>query len=76
MKLINPSVEIVKQDFGILGIFKQIEKAARNCYSKDTEILTENGFVNVQEISPDDLVLTYNKNANQLEYQKSNMIKK
>lgn len=76
MKLINPSVELVKQDFGILGAFKQIEKAARNCYSKDTEILTENGFINIQEISPDDLVLTYNKNSNQLEYQKSNMLKK
>ena len=35
MKLINPSVEIVKQDFGILGIFKQIEKAARLCYKSE-----------------------------------------
>lgn len=38
MKLINPSVEIVKQDFGILGAFKQIEKAARLCYKSEDRI--------------------------------------
>lgn len=76
MKWIKSSVEIVPQEFGMINGYKHIEKVSRNCYSKDTEILTENGFINVQEISPDDLVLTYNKNSNQLEYQKSNMIKK
>ena len=43
MRLINPSVEIVKQDFGILGIFKQIEKAARNCYKSENKI-TDNSW--------------------------------
>ena len=43
MKLINPSVELVKQDYGILGIFKQIEKAARNCYKSEDKI-TDNSW--------------------------------
>lgn len=38
MRLINPSVELVQQDFGILGAFKQIEKAARNCYRSEDRI--------------------------------------
>ena len=43
MRLINPSVEIVKQDYGILGAFKQIEKAARNCYKSEDKI-TDNSW--------------------------------
>ena len=43
MRLINPSVEIVKQDFGILGAFKQIEKAARLCYKSEDRI-TDNSW--------------------------------
>lgn len=43
MKLINPSVEIVKQDYGILGMFKQIEKAARLCY-KSEDKTTDNSW--------------------------------
>ena len=43
MRLINPSAEIVKQDFGILGAFKQIEKAARLCYKSEDRI-TDNSW--------------------------------
>lgn len=76
MKLIKQSATYIPQNPNIIGAFKLVELAGRTCYSKNTEILTENGFVNVQEISPEDKVLTYNRNSNQLEYQKSNMIKK
>lgn len=38
MNLINPSVEIIKQESGIEGIYKQIEIAGRNCYQSQDKI--------------------------------------
>lgn len=38
MKLIKPSVEIIPQDKGLEGIYKQIEKAARVCYKSEDKI--------------------------------------
>lgn len=46
MKLISPSYEIIKQEPGIEGIYKQIELAARNCYkSEPVEGITSKDFV-------------------------------
>lgn len=38
MKLIQPSFEIIEQEPGIEGMFKQIEKAARVCYRSEDKI--------------------------------------
>ena len=48
MKIINPSVEIVKQEPGVTGIYKQIEIAGRNCYQSQDKITEDSaeGFVN------------------------------
>lgn len=41
MKLIEPSVELIEQEPGIEGIYKQIERAGRICYKSEDKI-TEN----------------------------------
>ena len=38
MKLINSSYEIIPQEPGILGVYKQIEKAARTAYKSEDKI--------------------------------------
>lgn len=38
MKLINPKVEIIPQEEGIDGIYKQIEIAGRTCYKSEDKI--------------------------------------
>lgn len=38
MKLIKPSFEIIPQEGGLSGVFKQIEIAARNCYKSEDKI--------------------------------------
>ena len=74
MKLIKSNVEIIEQQFGLEGIYKQIELAGRTCYKSedkitedsakafvdrmiksghcytgDTEILTENGWIKFED---------------------------
>ena len=41
MKLINPSVQLLEQEPGLQGIYKQIELAGRTCYKSEDKI-TEN----------------------------------
>jgi len=55
---------------------RKVEIAGRTCFSDDTELLTENGWKNVQIINENEKVLTYNNDKNILEYQKSNMFNK
>ena len=43
MKLIDPSVTLMQQPSGIIGIYKQIELAARNCY-KSEDGITEHSY--------------------------------
>jgi len=38
MKLINPTVQLLKQDNGLEGIFKQIELVGRTCYKSEDKI--------------------------------------
>ena len=38
MNLIQPSVEIIKQEPGIEGIYKAIELAGRTCYKSEDKI--------------------------------------
>lgn len=38
MRLINPSVELIEQSFGITGIYQIIEKVARTCYKSEDHI--------------------------------------
>lgn len=38
MKLINPSYEILEQEAGLQGIYKQIELAGRTCYKSEDRI--------------------------------------
>ena len=70
MTIIEPSVELIQES----NPFKKIEMAGRTCYEKGTEILTNNGFKAVENITSADLVLTYNSSQNTLEYQDSNMV--
>ncbi len=47
MNLINPNVEIIKQESGIEGIYKQIELSGRHCYQSQDKITEDSakGFV-------------------------------
>ena len=38
MRLINPTVQLLKQDKGLEGIFKQIELVGRTCYKSEDKI--------------------------------------
>lgn len=38
MRLIDPSYEIISQEEGLLGVYKQIEKAARTAYKSEDKI--------------------------------------
>lgn len=38
MRLIDPSYEIIEQEPGVLGVYKQIEKAARTAYKSEDKI--------------------------------------
>lgn len=73
MKLIQQSAELWKQPEGEVGIYKQVEKAARLCYSEDTEVLTDKGFIPFTKLNNTYSVLTYNQNNNTLEWEKPNV---
>lgn len=47
MKLVNPSVEIIEQEPGLEGIYRQIERAGRTCYKSEDKITetSAKGFV-------------------------------
>ena len=47
MKLIKPSFEIIEQQPGLEGIYKQIERAGRTCYRSESKITEDSakGFV-------------------------------
>ena len=47
MKLIKPSFEILDQQCGLEGIYKQIEIAGRTCYKSEDKITEDSakGFV-------------------------------
>lgn len=47
MNLIKPSFEIIEQEPGLLGVYKQIELAGRTCYKSEDKITEDsaNGFV-------------------------------
>lgn len=44
-------------------------KYKHECYHPETELLTENGWVKIENIKKDDKVLTYNKDTNRTELQ-------
>lgn len=76
MRLIKPSFEILKQEPGIQGIYKQIERAGRTCYSEDTEVLTFSGWKYFKDVSKYECVLTYNPKTNKLEWDLPNIFSK
>ena len=49
MKLIKSSFEILEQEPGIQGIYKQIERAGRTCYKSEDRITEDSAekFVNM-----------------------------
>lgn len=76
MKLIKSSFEILEQEPGIQGIYKQIERAGRTCYSEDTEVLTFSGWKYFKDVSKYECVLTYNPKTNKLEWDLPNIFSK
>lgn len=50
MKLINPSVQLLEQDPGIQGIYKQIELAGRTCYKSEDKITEDSAEKFVQRM--------------------------
>lgn len=38
MKIVSPNVELIRQEPGLNGIFKQIERAGRTCYKSEDKI--------------------------------------
>lgn len=49
MRLIKPSFEIIEQESGLNGMFKQIEKAGRTCYKSEDRMTEDSAekFVNM-----------------------------
>lgn len=50
MKIIQPSFSIIDQDFGIDGIFRQIELAGRTCYRSEDRITETSAKVFVERM--------------------------
>lgn len=50
MKLIKPSFEIIEQSPGLLGIYKQIERAGRICYKSEDKITDDSAEAFVQKM--------------------------
>lgn len=50
MKLIDPSYEILEQEPGIEGMFKQIERAGRTCYKSEDKITADSARDFVQRM--------------------------
>ena len=50
MKLIDPSYEILEQEPGIEGMFKQIERAGRTCYKSEDKITADSAKEFVQRM--------------------------
>lgn len=73
MKLIKPHFEILEQQSGLESIYKQIERAGRVCYSADTEILTNKGWIFFKNLTEDYKVLTYTPEDNTLDWDKPNV---
>lgn len=77
MKLVKPNVEIIEQQPKLEGLYKQIELAGRTCFTEDTEVLTDRGFIYIDKIDNNkDRVLTYNPDKNILEYETPNIFSK
>lgn len=76
MKLIKPYFEIIEQEPGLEGIYKQIELAGRTCYSPDTEVLTDSGWKRIDSLLATDKVISYNPIDNTIIYDNPNLIVK
>lgn len=76
MKLIQQSADIWVQPNGLEGAYKQIERSARLCYSEDTEVLTDKGFIPFPQLNNTYKVFTYNKDTNILEWEVPNVFSK
>ena len=50
MNLIKPSFEIIEQEPGLLGVYKQIELAGRTCYKSEDKITDDSAEVFVQKM--------------------------
>lgn len=50
MKLIDPSYEIIEQQDGLQGVYKQIELAGRTCYKSEDKITDESAEAFVQRM--------------------------
>ena len=74
MRLIKPSFEIIEQEPGLEGIYKAIELAGRNCYSPDTEVLTDSGWKRIDSLLATDKVVSYNPIDNTIIYDNPNLI--
>lgn len=76
MRLIKPKVEILDTLIGE-QIINRIATVARTCFTSDTEVLTDRGFIRINEIDNNrDKVLTYNPETNCLEYEIPNVFSK
>ena len=59
MKLISPNVELIHQESGLEGIYKQIERVGRTCYKSEDRI-TEDSVKSFEDrmIAYNDLTMT------------------
>lgn len=62
MKLIKPSFEIIEQESGLDGIYKQIERAGRTCYKNENKIIDDSAkkFVDMLTKSGHGAMLEHN----------------
>ena len=50
MKIISPNVELIRQESGLEGIFKQIERAGRTCYKSEDKIDKDSAKIFVERM--------------------------
>lgn len=77
MKIIEPKVELIKPEgYDLNSIYKMIEIGGRTCYSEDTEVLTNKGWVAFKDMTNDYMVLTYDKEYKLMSYEEPNVMSK
>ena len=87
MKLIESSVEILPQEESLLGVYKQIEIAARTCYKSEDKIcegsarkmvdfLISRGHLSPLEHGTVYLYFSYNSPVNDINYLKYTAIER
>lgn len=73
MNIIEPYIEV--ENYDGKKIMKNIERACRTCFVEGTEILTDKGWMKIENIK-NEKILTYNAKLNKYQYNENNLLVK